>query len=71
MGKIEGIEIRNYGPLKNVILGKTRTHQNAKALGNLVAIIGPKRKRKKYDSRCVWLYSRLSGNGSGISLRCW
>ena len=22
MGKIEGIEINNYGPLKNVILGK-------------------------------------------------
>lgn len=41
MGKIEGIEINNYGPLKQVILGKTRTHQEGKALGNLVAIIGP------------------------------
>ena len=41
MGKIEGIEIKNYGPLKNIILGKTRTHQNEKELGNLVAIIGP------------------------------
>lgn len=41
MGKIEGIEIKNYGPLKNVILGKTRTHQNGKPLGNLVAVIGP------------------------------
>ena len=41
MGKIEGIEIKNYGPLKNVILGKTRTHQNEKALSNLVTIIGP------------------------------
>ena len=30
MGKIEGIEIRNYGPLKNVILGKTRTHQKVR-----------------------------------------
>ena len=40
MGKIEGIEINNYGPLKNVILGKTRTHREGKALGNLVAVIG-------------------------------
>ena len=41
MGKVEGIEIKNYGPLRNVILGKTRTHQNEKALSNLVTIIGP------------------------------
>lgn len=41
MGKIEGIEIKNYGPLRNVILGKTRIHQNEKALSNLVTIIGP------------------------------
>lgn len=41
MGKIEGIEICNYGPLKKAILGKTRTHQEGKALGNLVAVIGP------------------------------
>lgn len=41
MGKIEGIKIQNYGVLKNIILGKTRTNQSARALGNLVAIIGP------------------------------
>lgn len=41
MGKIEGIEIHNYGVLKNIVLGKTRTRQTEKALGNLVAIIGP------------------------------
>lgn len=41
MGKIEGIEIQNYGVLKNIVLGKTRTRQNARALSNLVAIIGP------------------------------
>ena len=41
MGKIEGIKIQNYGVLKNITLGKTRTEQNAQALGNLVAIIGP------------------------------
>lgn len=41
MGKIEGIEIQNYGVLKNIVLGKTRTRQSAKALGNLIAIIGP------------------------------
>lgn len=41
MGKIEGIKIQNYGVLKDIVLGKTRTNQNEKALGNLVAIIGP------------------------------
>lgn len=41
MGKIEGIKIQNYGVLKDIVLGKTRTNQNAKALGNLVAVIGP------------------------------
>lgn len=41
MGKIEGIKIQNYGVLKNITLGKTRTEQNAKTLGNLVAVIGP------------------------------
>ena len=41
MGKIEGIMIQNYGVLKDIVLGKTRTNQNAKALGNLVAVIGP------------------------------
>lgn len=41
MGKIEGIHIKNYGPLKDIVLGKTRTNQSAKALGNLVAVIGP------------------------------
>lgn len=41
MGKIEGIQIKNYGPLKDIVLGKTRTNQSAKALENLVAIIGP------------------------------
>ena len=41
MGKIEGIKIQNYGVLKDVILGKTRTNQSERALGNLIAIIGP------------------------------
>lgn len=41
MGKIEGIKIQNYGVLKDVVLRKTRTHQNVRALGNLVAVIGP------------------------------
>lgn len=41
MGKIEGIMIKNYGPLKNIVLGKTRTNQKLKGLGNLVTIIGP------------------------------
>ena len=41
MGKIEGIRIQNYGVLKNIVLGKTRSYQKARALGNLVAVIGP------------------------------
>lgn len=41
MGKIEGIKIQNYGVLKNISLGKTRTEQKEKSLGNLVAVIGP------------------------------
>ena len=27
MGKIEGIKIKNYGPLKEVVLGRTLSHQ--------------------------------------------
>ena len=41
MGKIEGIAIKNYGSLKNVVLGKTFSHQNTKPLNNMVTIIGP------------------------------
>lgn len=41
MGKIEGIKIQNYGALKNIVLGRTRTNQKVRALGNLVAVIGP------------------------------
>ena len=41
MGKIEGIKIQNYGVLKKIVLGKTRTNQAEKALGNLTAVIGP------------------------------
>lgn len=41
MGKIEGIKIQNYGVLKNVMLGRIRENQKARALGNLVAVIGP------------------------------
>lgn len=41
MGKIEGIAIKNYGSLKNVILGKTFTHQKERPLSNMTTIIGP------------------------------
>jgi predicted ATPase len=41
MGKIEGIAIKNYGSLKEIILGKTFTHQKSKPFGNMVTIIGP------------------------------
>lgn len=41
MGKIEGIAIKNYGSLKEVVLGKTFSHQKSKPLGNMITIIGP------------------------------
>ncbi len=40
VGKIEGIRIQNYGPLKNVIIGRTLSHRNRQPLGNLTAVIG-------------------------------
>ncbi len=41
MGKIEGIAIRNFGPLKNITIGRTRKNPKEKPLGNMVTIIGP------------------------------
>lgn len=41
MGKIEGIKIKNYGPLREVVLGRTLSHQKPEPLGNMITIIGP------------------------------
>lgn len=41
MAKIEGITIRNYGSLRDVVLGKTYSHQDADPLNNMITIIGP------------------------------
>ena len=41
MGKIEGVRIKNFGPLKDIVMGKTLSNQKGMALGNLTAIIGP------------------------------
>lgn len=41
MGKILGIEILNYGSLKQIKMGKLLSDQTGKELGNMVAIIGP------------------------------
>ena len=41
MGKIEGIRIKNYGAFKEIILGKTLSHQAPDPLGKMTAIIGP------------------------------
>ena len=41
MGKIEGIQIKNFGPLKNIVMGKTLSNQKDMALGNVTVIIGP------------------------------
>ena len=41
MGKIEGVRIKNFGPLKDIIMGKTLSNQKGSVLGNVTAIIGP------------------------------
>lgn len=41
MGKIEGVSIKNFGPLKDIVMGKQRTKQKETALGNVTVIIGP------------------------------
>ena len=41
MGKIEGVRIKNFGPLRDIVLGKTLSNQKGIALGNVTAIIGP------------------------------
>ncbi len=41
MGKIEGIGIKNYGPLENVKMGRLLSDNKAIPLGNMVTIIGP------------------------------
>ena len=41
MGKILGINIKNYGVLKDIRMGKLLSYQAGYELGNMVAIIGP------------------------------
>ena len=41
MGKIEAVSIKNFGPLKDIVMGKTHSKQEAVALNNVTAIIGP------------------------------
>ncbi len=41
MGKILGIQIQNYGSLRDVKLGKLFSDQSEDELGNMVAVIGP------------------------------
>jgi len=41
MARIEGIAIQNYGPLKDVTIGKTFEHQHGAPLPSLLAFIGP------------------------------
>ena len=40
MGKIEGVQIKNFGPLRDIVMGKTLNYQQGDALGNVTAIIG-------------------------------
>lgn len=41
MGKIEGVRIQNFGPLKDIVMGKTLSDQKNTALNNVTVIIGP------------------------------
>ena len=41
MGKIEGVQIKNFGPLRDIVMGKTLNYQQGDSLGNVTAIIGP------------------------------
>ena len=41
MGKIEGVRIKNFGPLKDIVMGKTLSNQKDAALNNVTVIIGP------------------------------
>ena len=38
MGKIEGIKIKNYGPIREVVLGRTLSHQKPEPLGNMITM---------------------------------
>ena len=51
MGRIAGIQIKNYGSLKNIKLGKLLGDNSGRELTNMNAIIG----------QSVWLFSRLYG----------
>lgn len=41
MGKIEGVRIKNFGPLRDIVMGRTFSYQRGTALGNMTVIIGP------------------------------
>ena len=41
MGKIEGVRIQNFGPLRDIVMGKTLSNQKNAALNNVTVIIGP------------------------------
>lgn len=41
MGKIEGVRIQNFGPLRDIVMGKTLSNQKTAALNNVIVIIGP------------------------------
>ena len=41
MGKIEGVRIKNFGPLRDIVMGRTFSYQRGMALGNMTVIIGP------------------------------
>lgn len=69
MGKIEGIAIKNFDSLKEVILGRTFAYPKSKPLGNMTTIIGPSGGGKSTVAGCLWFYCGLSGIRGGSGLR--
>ena len=53
MGKIEGIRIQNYGPLKDITLGKNFISSKYESFGESGFSYRGKRKRKEYFCRCI------------------
>ena len=54
MGKIEGVRIQNFGPLRDIVMGKTLSNQKNAALNYRTEW-----KWKEYSGRCFWIFGRL------------
>ena len=50
MGKIEGVRIQNFGPLRDIVMGKTLSNQKNAALNNVTVIIGDRKSTRLNSS---------------------